>query len=97
MALIDRLKPDADDDKISSHVFSAVVYLWNRGKITRAEVISKLGLLTADEVQLDALDSTYQALPPPHQIAHHGLIESCVIALEEGMITPQEMETILGM
>jgi hypothetical protein len=54
MALIDRLLA-TDSTKIGVHAFISACGEWDRGKLTRQNVINAFGLTAGDEAELDAL------------------------------------------
>ena len=47
------------DDAMSIDVFMAVLNAWERGEVTRAEVIAVFGLTASDESDLDAIKGWY--------------------------------------
>jgi len=49
------------EDGISIDVFMAAMYAWQRGEVTRAEVIAVFGFTAADEADLDAIKGWYAA------------------------------------
>jgi hypothetical protein len=49
------------DDSISIDVFVAALNAWQRGEITRAQVIAAFSFDAADEVDLDLIKSWYNA------------------------------------
>jgi len=110
MALVDRLSrplPPVDPDLppvpeppggyLSNHAFSAAVYLWGQGIITRAQVVAGLGLRTDDEPQLDQLKTTYNGLTTAKKDAFHGRLEALGILLEGNYITAAFYKTQLGL
>ena len=99
MALVDRLSrlppdesPDPDwvfEGYISNHAFSAAVYLWGQGIITRAQVVTGLGLSAVDEVQLNQMKAHYDGLNASKKDAFHGKLEALGMLLELGYITKE--------
>jgi hypothetical protein len=64
MSLWDRLvQADATGPKIPVHQFMAAMGEWERGLMTRAEVITAFGLLAAEEADLDNLKAKFFPLP----------------------------------
>ena len=108
MALVDRLarpitEPDISEPPeppggyLSNHAFSAAVYLWGQGIITRAQVVTGLALRTDDEPQLDQLKTTYNALTNAKKDAFHGRLEALGILLEGNYITAAFYKIQLGL
>jgi len=89
MALIDRIfHDDPDPDRhIANHAFSAAIWLWARGEITRAQVVTGLNMTAADEVQLDELQVFYEAQLANEKSAFHSTVEAAGILAENGLIT----------
>jgi len=94
MALIDRVGSGGD---ISSHAFSAGVYLLARGIITRNQFITGFEIEQKDEGQLDQLIAHYSGLNAENRAAFHGKFESLNILLEEGLITQPQYKNLLGL
>jgi hypothetical protein len=94
MALIDRVGPSGD---ISSHSFSAGIYLVTRGIVTRQQLVDRFGLTPQDEVQLDQLAVHYSGLNAENKAAFHGRFESLNILREEEYITLVEYKNLLGL
>lgn len=61
MALIDRLLA-SDNTKIHVHPFMSAMGEWERGKMTRQEVIDAFGLLAGDLTELDALNAKVRSV-----------------------------------
>jgi hypothetical protein len=98
MALIDRIAPNADGTiEIPSHEMMACLFLWALGSISRANVITLLGLFPSDEAQLDALAGAYAALPTKADKSEYLLkIECGAILLQTGKITKAQYISLLG-
>lgn len=96
MALIDRFGP-SPDDRFSTHAFSAMIYLWKRGEITRNKVVNEFGLNGAEQNQLDDIGIHYDYLNSEAQATYRGLVEGALIAYEAGHITKAKVRNILGM
>lgn len=99
MPLIDRIfHDDPDPDRnISNHAFSAAVWLWARGEITRANVVATFEMTAADEVQLDELQATYAALSVDERRTFYSTLEAAGILAEGGLITKGQYKTFLGL
>jgi len=93
MALIDRVGPGGD---ISSHSFSAAIYLLVRGIITRNQIISRFEIEQKDEGQLDQLISHYGTLNAENKASFHSKLESLNVLREEEYITLAEWKNLLG-
>lgn len=100
MALVDRLSrvpPEPADGWLHNHAFSAAIYLWAQGVVTRTQLVTGLGLTATDEVQLDQMKSSYDGLTANQKLAFHGKVESLGVLLEEQLITPAFYKTVLGL
>jgi hypothetical protein len=98
VALIDRIFRDGDDtDAISNHAFSAAVYFWAKGDLTRAQVITAFGLTATDEVQLDQLQAYYVGLSAEDKQEFHSRLEGAGILAEQGFITQAFYKGLLGL
>jgi len=97
--LVDRLGPDYEPqaERIAIHNFSAAMFLWAAGKVTRADVISAFTIIPAHEAQLDALKTHYLSLTANEKSAYHGLVESAGVWLEAGFLTIAQFKTIIGL
>lgn len=96
MALIDRVGTGLSNS-ISSHSFSAAVYLWSRGVLTRNQIVNAFSLSVDDQVQLDQLATFYGTLNNTEKGLFFGRLESLNILREEGYITTQEYKNLLGL
>lgn len=94
MALVDRIGPSGD---ISSHAFSAGIYLVSRGLVTRQQFVTRFGLSPEDETQLDQLVTHYNGLNAENKAAFHGKFESLNILREEEYINLTEYKNLLGL
>jgi hypothetical protein len=98
MALIDRIDHSTDrDDHISNHAFSAAIYFWAKGDITRAQVIAAFTIAAEEETQLDQLAAYYGTLSVPDKQEFHSRVEAAGILLEGGHITQAKYKSLLGM
>ena len=100
MALVDRLwrgDPNPVDPPIANHAFSAGVYLWGQGIVTRAQIVTALGLTVEDQVQFDQMKTHYDGLTTAKKDAFHGKLEALGILLEMGFITKAFYKTQLGL
>ena len=99
MALIDRIFHDDPDGSrhVANHAFSAAVWFWAKGDITRAQVIAAFNMTAGDEVQLDELADHYQALSPQDKRAFHSDLEAAGILAEEELITKTQYKALLGL
>lgn len=98
MALIDRIARNADGGiEIAAHTFTAALHLWALGAVTRANVITMLGLFPSDEAQLDALAAAYGALATKADKNEFLLkIEYGAILLQAELITKSQYISLLG-
>lgn len=99
MALIDRIFHDDPDTTrhISNHTWSAALYFWAKGEVTRAQVVTAFNLTTEDEVQLDQLIAFYQGLSTADKQEFHSRVEAAGVLAENGMITKTLYLQFLGM
>lgn len=100
MALVDRLAHDGGPDatnRIANHSFSAAVYFWAKGDITRQNVIDAFNLDTTDEIQLDELSTFYTELSIEDKQEFHSRLEGAGILLESGLITKTKYKSLLGL
>lgn len=99
MALIDRIfHDDPDPDRnIPNHAFSAAVWFWATGKITRAQVIAAFNMTTNDEIQLDMLEAHYMTLTTGEQRSYHSDLEGAGILAEQGFLTKPQYKALLGL
>ena len=99
MPLIDRIFRDDPDDtrNFSNHAFSAAMWFWAKGDLTRAQVIAAFNLTTQDEVQLDQLLVHYQGLSTQEKRAFHSDVEAAGILAEDGLITKAQYKALLGL
>src|SRR5678815_2565979 len=66
MGLIERLML-VQEPKIPVHQFTAAMGLWERGLMTRGQVISAFDIITAEEAELDQLKT--KIVPPANEIS----------------------------
>jgi hypothetical protein len=97
MALIDRLAHDAGVVSIHNHRFSAAVWFWSKGDVTRQNVIDAFGLDSTDQVQLDLLRDHYLSLSAEEKLSYHSDLEAAGILLESGLITKIKYASLLGL
>ena len=99
MALQDRLHQPGlteDIDAIPAHQFSAAMFLWADGTITRANVISEFNITVAEETQLDQLKASYDAKASGLlKLAYILRIEKVLMLFEKGNINLTQMKTML--
>jgi hypothetical protein len=98
MALIDRIAPNAEGGiEIPAHEICAALFFWAIGTITRANVITVMGLFPSDEAQLDALAAAYTALATKADKQEFlRKIEAGAILLQSGKITKAQYLSLLG-
>ena len=83
MALINRLAQDDGYDSISSHTWSAALWLFAKGELTKSNIIAFFNLdLVNDVPQLDQLIAHYQGLTVSLKAEFHSTLESATIALQ---------------
>jgi len=98
MALIDKLSQGLPNvGHIAAHTFSAAIFLWATGVITRAQVIAGLGLEASDEPQLDQLATHYTGLPADEKREFHGKVEALGVLMEVQLVTPAQFKSLLGL
>ncbi len=97
MALINRLAHDEGYASIANHAFSAAVWFWARGEVTRSNVINAFNLDSEDEVQLDQLSTYYQNLPVEEKRMFHSNLEAAGILLEQELIDKSKYKSLLGL
>jgi hypothetical protein len=97
MALIDRLAHDDGVESIPNHQFSAAVYFWAKGDITRQNVIDGFNLSATDETQLDQLSTFYTGLSAEDKQEFHSRMEAAGSLLETGRITKAFYRGLLGL
>ena len=71
MSLIERLI-GTEEPKLPVHQLMSALGEWERGKMTRAQVISGFGLTTPEEAELDAIFG--KMVPPPDSISIGGIV-----------------------
>jgi hypothetical protein len=99
MPLIDRVFHDDPDPTrwVANHSFSATLWFWARGEVTRAQVISAFNMTTEDEVQLDELKAHYDGLPTNEKTRFHSDLEAAGVLAETGLITKTLYKSFLGL
>ncbi len=99
MALIDRLFHDDPDTSrhIANHRWSAALWFFARGELTRANVVNAFGLTVDDQVQLDELIAHYQGLTATEQAKFHNDVEAAGVLAENGDLTKAKYRQFLGM
>jgi hypothetical protein len=99
MALIDKLARDGDpnDPWISYRAFSAGMYFWALGEITRQDVIDAFSLEATDETQLDELASYYTGLSADEKAQFFDRLFNACVLLREGHITRNKFKSLLGL
>lgn len=99
MALIDRIFHDDPDPGryISNHAFSAAVWFWAEGELTRAQVVAAFNMTAADEVQLDELQTFYTSRTADEKLHFHSDLEAAGILAEQGLITKTKYKSLLGL
>jgi len=98
--LINRLAHDGsvpNNKEIPGHNFGAALFLWASGDRTRAQTITALELDPDDEVQLDEMVTSYNALSANKMREFGAKVEAVSILLQDGKLTKAEAKTILGM
>ncbi len=94
--LVQRLAHDPAVESISNHAFSASLYLWGRGKITRAQLVAAFNLTATEELQLNDIKAHFDSLTANEKLAFHGELESLGILLEGQFITQQQYKNLLN-
>ena len=99
MALIDRIFHDDPDDTrhIANHAFSAALWFWAKGDVTRSQVIAAFNMTTEDEIQLDKLRTYYIGLSAEDKKAFHSDVEAAGILAESGLISKTKYKALLGL
>lgn len=85
MGLMERIVGNerAITPNIGVHQFSAVIGEWERGRATRAQVITTLGLRPEDEVDLDALIAVVQSMGPQERFKFRTEIHDVLMLAED--------------
>lgn len=99
MPLIDLIFHDDPDEvrNLPLHAFSAAVWFWATGKLTRQNVIDAFQLMTEDEVQLDMLESHYTGLTPGERRSFHSDVEAAGNLAQLKLITKAQYKALLGL
>lgn len=97
MALVDRLAHDPGVESIANHEFSAAMYFWAKGEITRQNVVNAFNLSATDEIQLDELADYYTGLSTEDRQEFHSRLEAAGILLEGGHLTKSQYGNLLGL
>ena len=99
MALIDRVFHDDPDSSrwLANHAFSAAIWFWAKGSLTRQNVIDAFSMTAADEVQLDQLQAHYVSLSANDKLAFHSDLEAAGILAEQGLISKAQYAALLGL
>lgn len=98
MAIGDLIGPDADGNiQIASHLFSAVMFLYLTGRVSRNIVVNRLNLNAEDQIELDAIKIYYDGLTNLEKASFHGLIESLNILRSDNLINTQQYNNFLGL
>lgn len=93
MSLIDKLY----DGEINQDVFSAGLWFWAKGDITRQNVIDGLGLDVSDEVQLDLLAANYLARSTEDRQIFFSDLEAAILLARNALITKSKFLDLLGL
>lgn len=78
-------------------LFTAAIWFWAKGEITRTQVINGLDLDTSDEAQLDQLSTHYQGLSADDKRAFHNDLEAATTLRFEGKINDSQFKSFLGL
>lgn len=98
MSLVDKIASDAEGNiRLAAHFFSAGVFFFALGEITRQQLIDGLGLEASDEPQLDQLATYYAGLSVGDKREFFGRVESSCILLQSDFITKIKFKAMLGM
>lgn len=99
MALIDRLFHDDPDElrHISNHEWSAALWFWSKGQLTKDQIVSAFNLNTTDQIQLDQLVTHYNGLTSTQKMEFHSDVEAAGILAEGGRITKAMYRAFLGL
>ena len=98
MALINRLDHDEGFKNIPNHGWSAAMWLFAKGNISKQNVMDSFEIdPVLDEPQLDQLIAHYQGLSPEGKAEFHSTLEACGVLLELGLLTKAAYLNLLGM
>ena len=97
MALVDKVFHDDPATAVSNHAFSAALYMWSLGEITRQNVIDAFNLTVTDEIQLDQLAVYYTGLSAADKQEYHSRVEAAGILAEGAYITKAKYQSLLGL
>lgn len=96
MALVDKIAHDSGVDSMHNHQFSAALYFWAKGDITRQNVIDAFSLSATDETQLDQLSTFYTGLSTDDKQEFRERLEAAGMLLGSGLITKTKYKSLLG-
>lgn len=103
MALIDRIARDqpfpanGHAGHIANHAWSAGLYFFAKGDITRNQLTAAFGLDATDDPQLDQLVTFYQGLTAAQKSEFHSRAEAAGVLLEGGYISRSKYASLLGL
>lgn len=101
MGLFQRITA-VDSTKISTHRFGAALRQWAAGELTRQQIIDGFGLTAEDITQLDALKTTYDAMPTNNaaqigaKVAWLNRMEDVFMLCETGDYNEAKAKSALG-
>ncbi len=82
---------------MNNHAFSAALWYFAKGSITRADVVAAFDMTTDDEIQLDQISTHYAGLSAADKRAFHSDVEAAGILAEGEYITKAKYKTLLGL
>ena len=101
MALLDRIFRDNSDPDfqgyISNHAFSAAMWFFAKGDITRAQMIAAFNLSATDEIQMDQLIAHYQGMSTQEKRSFHSDLEAAGVLAEQGLLSRNQYKSLLGL
>ncbi len=99
MALVDRIFGDEvlTLSPGGNHAFSAAVWFWATGKITRAQVVAAFSFDASDDAQLDELQAFYLSLSANERRSFHSDLEAAGILAENELLTKAQYKSLFGL
>lgn len=96
--LYDRIADAEGVEGFDNHAFSSALRLLTLGVplVTKVAIIARFGLSTADEVDLDAMQSHYSGLNANKKRDYVSIIMDAATLVESGMINEAQWRTIVG-
>lgn len=97
MSLLDRIEHIDGVIPMNNHLFPAVIFMLDRGEMTRAQAITALDIQPSEEARFDDYKTFYDTLSATDQQFFFALVTSANTALEHDKITQAKYKTFFGM